>query len=145
MSAIVANGKQLAARLRQIAAAITLAGALFAGMAQAQTAPGTAVGRPGPESTPTAPPVPRADPDPGPSPLFGRVAPSGSGFAGERQQTGALANIVPPNARLSTRIRNRVDNRLRTRIDRAYQGPAATTDAFEKAGEAVGGPPADPE
>jgi hypothetical protein len=64
----------------------------------------------------------------------GSVATSSVGTIGQRQ--GAVASIKPM-ARLNTRIANRVQSRIRNRIDRFYNPQANATSPFEVAADQV--------
>lgn len=68
-----------------------------------------------------------------PTPV-GRVADTGVGEVGQRQ-TRDQTNGIKPMARLATRIQNRVQLRLSTRIDRDYDPQADATSLFSVAEE----------
>lgn len=64
------------------------------------------------------------------------VATSSAGRAGERQVRGTLdAAGIEPMARLDSRIANRVQSRLRSRIDRFYDPQANASSPFTVASE----------
>lgn len=60
----------------------------------------------------------------------GRVADSLVGEVGQRQTRERAVPGVNPIARLNTRVTNRIQSRLRTRIDRYYDPQLNSTDAF---------------
>lgn len=64
----------------------------------------------------------------------GANAESSVGVVGQRRTSDTLAGIRP-TARLASRIQNRVQLRLRTRIDRLYQSQIQPTSPFEVAEE----------
>ena len=65
-----------------------------------------------------------------------RTADTSNGRAGQRQTRDTTAGIAPLK-RLDTRVANRVQTRLRTRIDRYYEPQANATSPFKVAGEAT--------
>lgn len=66
----------------------------------------------------------------------GKAATSAVGRAGERQSRASVVGIAP-TARLQTRVANRVQTRLRSRIDRNYDPQANAISPFTVAGEGV--------
>lgn len=67
--------------------------------------------------------------------VTGRVARSSVGEAGQRR-TQAVAGVAPM-ARLNTRIQNRIDARLATRIDRSQDTSPDATAGYDTAVRAV--------
>ena len=65
----------------------------------------------------------------------GTVATSAVGTAGQRLETGQGAANIKPMARLDTRIANRVQSRIRNRIDRYYDPAANATSPFKIAAD----------
>lgn len=68
---------------------------------------------------------------------LGKVASSSAGSAGERQTRSSLGSEagIEPMTRLNLRIQNRVESRLRNRIDRNYDPQANALSPFQVAGE----------
>lgn len=62
------------------------------------------------------------------------IAKSSVGTVGKRQEARSLTNIKP-TARLDTRIANRVQSRIRNRIDRFYDPQANATSPFKVAAD----------
>lgn len=69
-------------------------------------------------------------------PVGGKVANSAAGRAGERQNNLSVSGILP-TARAQTRIANRVQARLRNRIDRYYDPQANSLSPFKVAGDTL--------
>ena len=69
-------------------------------------------------------------------PHTGRTADSSAGRAGERQ-TGDMAIVVQPTARVNGRIANRVQSRISNRIDRNYDPQPNVSSSFKTTGEAA--------
>ena len=69
-------------------------------------------------------------------PRSGRTANSSAGRAGERQ-TGDMAIVTQPTARVNGRIANRVQSRISNRIDRNYEPQPNASSSFKTAGEAA--------
>ena len=65
----------------------------------------------------------------------GRVAESAVGEAGQRQRRDKEVGNIQPMARLNTRIINRVQTRLRNRVDRYYDPQANASSPFVVAEE----------
>lgn len=65
----------------------------------------------------------------------GQVAKSSAGQVGRRQTREEAAAKINPLAAVNGRLQNRVESRLRTRIDRYYDPQANTLSPFKVAGE----------
>jgi len=65
----------------------------------------------------------------------GHMAESAVGEVGQRQTRGNVPAVIGPMGRLNSRVANRVQSRLRNRIDRYYDPRANTTSPFEVAAE----------
>ena len=65
----------------------------------------------------------------------GRVATSSVGEVGQRR-TNALAGVAPL-ARVNTRVRNRIESRLRTRIDRSQVPLTDSNAGYDAAAQAT--------
>lgn len=74
-----------------------------------------------------------------PSPVLerqrGTVADSAVGQAGRRQTRDQEVGGIKPLGRINSRVANRVQSRLRTRIDRDYDPQANATSPFEAASD----------
>lgn len=86
------------------------------------------------QEEPLPPPRPTGTDDDRFKPASGKVANSAAGRAGERQNKSSVAGILP-TARVETRVANRVQARLRNRIDRYYDPQANAISPFKVAGE----------
>lgn len=64
--------------------------------------------------------------------LPGQTASSMVGRAGQRQETNGLLPNDAPLARIESRIPNRVQSRLHTRVDRLYNPSMRTVTGFEE-------------
>jgi len=69
------------------------------------------------------------------APQQGSLAESAAGEVGQRQTRSNSPTDVGPMGRLNSRVANRVQSRLRNRIDRYYDPRANTTSPFEVAAE----------
>lgn len=69
------------------------------------------------------------------APRQGSLAESAVGEVGQRQTRSNSPTDVGPMGRLNSRVANRVQSRLRNRIDRYYDPRANTTSPFEVASE----------
>lgn len=69
------------------------------------------------------------------APRQGSLARSTVGEAGQRQTKSNSPTDIGPMGRLNSRVANRVQSRLRNRIDRYYDPRANTTSPFEVASE----------
>lgn len=65
----------------------------------------------------------------------GRLAETAVGEVGQRQTRSNEQADIGPRGRLNSRLANRVQSRLRNRIDRYYDPRANTTSPFEVASE----------
>lgn len=92
------------------------------------------------DTAPPAPPVRVSNVPQGES-VTGRIVDSAAGRAGQRV-TRDQATGIRPMSRISSRLVNRVQARLRTRIDRNYDPTANATRPFEVADEQLKRPEA---
>ena len=69
------------------------------------------------------------------APQQGHLADSAVGEVGQRQTKSNSPTGAGPMGRLNSRVANRVQSRLRNRIDRYYDPRANTTSPFEVAAE----------
>lgn len=69
------------------------------------------------------------------APRQGSLAETAVGEVGQRQTKSHSPTDIGPMGRLNSRVANRVQSRLRNRIDRYYDPRANTTSPFEVASE----------
>lgn len=110
-------------------AAIGASALLAASPAVAQT------GQPGYSIDLSTPSQARPPDDTGPRQKAGSVATSSVGTVGQRQEESQGVANIEPVARLDTRIANRVQSRIRNRIDRYYDPEANATSPFKVAAD----------